>query len=60
MADYQLTDTDMVIRTRDRACIPNDPRNRDRQEYDQWIAAGGRHDPVVVTTKISLAKIKGG
>ena len=45
MADYQLTTTDMVIRTADRAYIPNDPHNRDREEYEIWLAAGGVPDP---------------
>ena len=47
MAEYQLTATDIVIRTEDGASIPNDPANRDRAEYDKWLAAGGVPDPYV-------------
>lgn len=47
MADYQLTATDTVIRTADQAWIPNDPANRDRIEYEQWLADGGVPDPYV-------------
>lgn len=46
MADYQLTNDDyVVIRTADRAFIPNDPENRDRIEYDKWLYDGGVPDP---------------
>jgi len=47
MADYQLTATDIVVRTGDQANIPNDPVNRDRQQYDKWLAAGNVPDPFV-------------
>lgn len=47
MTDYQLTATDTVIRTSDHAFIPNDPDNRDRAEYEQWLADGGAPDPYV-------------
>jgi hypothetical protein len=48
MADYQLTETDMVVRTADQAWIPNDPANRDRVEYERWLLVKGNiPDPYV-------------
>jgi hypothetical protein len=47
MTDYQLTETDIVLRTIDQVFIPNDPANRDRIEYEEWLAAGGVPDPYV-------------
>jgi len=47
MADYQLTATDIVIRTADGACIPADPANRDYAEYLAWVEDGGVPDPYV-------------
>lgn len=52
MANYQLTATDAVIRTADHASIPNDPGNRDRQDYDKWLADGGVPDPYIPPPKI--------
>lgn len=46
MADYQLAATDnCVVRTRDSACIPADPANRDYADYLAWLEAGGVPDP---------------
>jgi hypothetical protein len=47
MADYQLTATDVVLRTIDGAFIPNDPANRDRAEYEAWLVGGGIPDPYI-------------
>lgn len=51
MAEYQqIRDTDgsiseSVLRRADNATIPPDPANRDRQEYEQYVADGGVTDP---------------
>lgn len=51
MADYQQTrDQDgniagTVLRRADNAYIPDDPANRDRQEYDLWLEEGNQPDP---------------
>jgi len=47
MADYQLTNTNSVIRTSDGATIPNDDANRDWVEYQDWLSGGGVPDPYV-------------
>jgi hypothetical protein len=57
MADYQLTNTDIVIRTADQAYIPNDPANRDRVEYEQWLEDGGVPDPVPPIIVASLDSV---
>ena len=44
MADYQRTSSDEVIRNSDKAVIPNDPLNRDRIAYDEWLVRGGVPD----------------
>ena len=47
MADYQLTATDVVIRTEDGACIPAHPGNRDYAEYLLWLEEGNEPTPYV-------------
>jgi len=45
MAEYQLTNSDVVVRTADGLNIPNDPANADRMRYNSWLAAGNVPDP---------------
>jgi hypothetical protein len=45
MTGYSLTASDAVIRNEDGAFIPNDPRNQDWIEYQEWLADGGVPDP---------------
>jgi hypothetical protein len=49
MAKYQLTETDIVVLIENnlRIFFPNDPGNRQRIEYEAWLAAGGVPDPYV-------------
>jgi len=54
MAEYQLTATDLIIRTADGAFIPNDPANRDYAEYLQWVEDGGVPDPYVPPPDVPL------
>lgn len=37
---YQLTHTNAVIRIEDGAAIPLDPKNKDYQDYEEWLDAG--------------------
>lgn len=46
MAEYQLTTNEhIILRVADNAHIPDDPANRDYQEYLAWLAMGNTPDP---------------
>lgn len=55
MADYQLTGTDVVIRTGDGCRIPNDPFNWSRAQYDAWSAVAGNVADPYVPPPVDLA-----
>lgn len=57
MADYQLTATDIVIRTADSAFVPNEASNMDRVEYEAWLAAGNTPDPYVPPVPPKVTKV---
>jgi len=42
---YQLTSSDSILRLSDSAYIPQDPGNRDYQEYLAWLAEGNEPEP---------------
>jgi len=42
---YQLTQGDTIFRIEDSAFIPQDPDNRDYQEYLAWLAEGNEPLP---------------
>lgn len=42
---FSLTHGPEVVRLADGAIIPDDPENRDRAEYEAWLADGGVPEP---------------
>lgn len=54
---YTLTPEDIVFRDEDGAAIPNDPRNVDRQAYEQWVAAGNVPHPFIAPTPAVPASV---
>lgn len=57
MAAYK-TATNGVIRTRDNAFVPSDPKNADWQAYQSWLASGNTPDPEYTPAELRL-KLKG-
>ena len=56
-------DSKVIIRTADKACIPDDPYNSDYQEFIKWQVSGGvakieKDNPVIVENeKISRLQV---
>ena len=46
MAEYQLNEGGGVILKAYNMVIPEEPRNRNWREYQQWLAEGNTPDPV--------------
>ena len=42
---YKLTNGTSVIRVKDGACIPSDPLNADRKDYETWVSKGNSPQP---------------
>jgi hypothetical protein len=43
--NYQLTQSDIILRLADNAFIPPDPANRDYAEYLAWLEEGNTPEP---------------
>lgn len=55
MAEYQLTNNPhTVLRRADNAHIPDDPANRDYQEYVAWLEAGNTPDPAPPPSRVGV------
>jgi hypothetical protein len=57
MAEYKFTNSSAVLRISDGVFIPNDPANRDWQEYQSWLDAGNSPDTYVEPVASILKRI---
>lgn len=55
---YKLQDYG-VRRKSDGACIPNDPKNHDWRDYQEWLAKGNTPEPMITAEEqVALDKQK--
>jgi len=55
---YKLGIGDNIIRLRDGACIPPDPSNTDRIEFDRWVAEGNTPDPADIPPEPTYRELR--
>jgi len=53
---YKLTESNLILRLSDNACIPPDPANTDYAEYLKWLSEGNTPLPVDPPSQAQIKK----
>jgi len=56
MAEYKLTNNNVILRIGDNASIPTDPGNRDYKDYLKWVDQGNSPYPADDDFQITINK----